>query len=143
MKSKTGCAYACEIITEPDNLSEQKESLPPAFETRLSGPASRIGKAAAKINFMQTLGKEVVGRIPLPPSIRVLKCSYTQGGHTFSRKQRGPKHTVLIEHAFSKEQTAKILARCKTNKVTVNHAISAICNVAWGRITSQSKELPM
>lgn len=68
---------------------------------------------------------------------------FKQGGHTFSRQQRAPKRTALIEHAFTKEQTVKILAHCKSNKVTVNHAICAICNIAWGRITSQSKELPM
>ena len=38
----------------------QENILPPAFETQLSTPSSAIGKAACKVNFLQTLGKEIV-----------------------------------------------------------------------------------
>lgn len=42
-------------------ISFQETVLPLAFETQLSGPKSLLGKAAAKINFIQTMGKEIVG----------------------------------------------------------------------------------
>jgi len=113
-----------ELKRELDEHHDWENILPPAFETQLSAPSSAIGKAASKVNFLQTMGKEI-------------------GGHTFSRTPRGPQRTLLIEHAFSEAQTAVILARCKANKVTVNHALSALCNVAWGRCTSQSTQLPM
>lgn len=41
--------------------SSQETVLPVAFETRLSEPKSSLGKAAAKVNFLQTMGKEIVG----------------------------------------------------------------------------------
>jgi len=113
-----------ELKNELGGHHDWENILPPAFETRLSSPSSAIGKAASKVNFLQTQGKEI-------------------GGHTFSRTQRGPQRTVLIEHAFSESQTVIILAHCKANKVTVNHALSVLCNVAWSRCTSQSKQLPM
>ncbi|KAF7978336.1 hypothetical protein HWV62_967 [Athelia sp. TMB] len=91
-----------ELIEELGQAKDWRASLPPAYESRLSGPKSAIGKAAAKVNFLQMQGKEI-------------------GGHTFSRQQRGPKTTALIEHAFTKEQTVKILAHCKSNKVQADH----------------------
>ncbi|KAJ3995576.1 hypothetical protein F5050DRAFT_1573289 [Lentinula boryana] len=89
------------------------ELLPLALESRLPALSSGIGKAAAKVNFLQTLHKEI-------------------GGHTLRRQQRGPQQTVMVEKSFSEENTVKILAKCKQNDVTINHALFALCNVAWG-----------
>ncbi|KAJ6616455.1 hypothetical protein B0H10DRAFT_1395661 [Mycena sp. CBHHK59/15] len=100
------------------------DMLPPSVESRLSAPRSRLGKAACKVNYLQALSREI-------------------GGHTLSRIQRAPKCTILQEHEFSEAQTAAILAHCKANGVTVNHALTALCNIAWARCTSQSPELPM
>jgi len=113
-----------ELLEELNSPHDWEEMLPPPIEAQLSGPSSGIGKAAAKVNFIQKSGKEI-------------------GGHAFSRIQRGPQRTILVEHSFSEAQTAAILARCKANKVTVNHALSALCNVVWSRSTSQSAELPV
>jgi hypothetical protein len=38
----------------------QDEKLPPGAETRLSVPRSGFAKAVSKVNFIQTLRKEVV-----------------------------------------------------------------------------------
>ncbi|KAJ7669309.1 hypothetical protein DFH06DRAFT_1180558 [Mycena polygramma] len=98
--------------------------LPLSVESRLSAPSSALGRAACKINYLQTLGREI-------------------GGHTLSRVQRGPKRTILQEHEFSEAQTSTILKNCKANGVTVNHALTALCSVAWARCTSQDCKLPM
>ncbi|KAJ7885180.1 hypothetical protein B0H14DRAFT_3739447 [Mycena olivaceomarginata] len=98
--------------------------LPLNVESRLSTPPSALGKAACKINYLQALSREI-------------------GGHSFSRIQRGPKHTILEEREFSEAQTSAILAKCKTNGVTVNHALIALSNIAWARCTTQTVELPM
>ncbi|KAJ7098306.1 hypothetical protein C8R44DRAFT_811305 [Mycena epipterygia] len=114
-------AELAEELEKPQNWAD---ILPLSVESRLSAPASALGRAACKINYLQTLSREI-------------------GGHTFSRTQRGPKHTILQEREFSEAQTAAILANCKTNSVTVNHALTALCNIAWARCTSQPPELPI
>ncbi|KAJ7512508.1 hypothetical protein B0H11DRAFT_484253 [Mycena galericulata] len=113
-----------ELAMELDRPQIWANILPASVESRLSVPPSALGKAACKINYLQTLSKEI-------------------GGHTFSRVQRGPKRTLLEEREFTETQTKAILANCKTNGVTVNHALTALCNIAWTRCTSQSPELPM
>ncbi|KAJ6532709.1 hypothetical protein DFH09DRAFT_1182023 [Mycena vulgaris] len=113
-----------ELAEELDKPQNWAENLPLSVEARLSAPSSALGRAACKINYMQALSHEI-------------------GGHTFSRTQRGAKKTVIQEREFSEAQTATILANCKTNGVTINHALVALCNVAWARCTSQSFELPM
>lgn len=124
-------------------MSSQETVLPVAFETQLSEPKSLLGKAAGKVNFLQTMGKEIVSYTQIAGKFPDRSVTYNQGGHSFSRIRRGQPHTVLIEHAFSELQTSAILTHCKTNGVTVNHALSALCSAAWAKIATQSKELPM
>ncbi|KAJ3934045.1 MAG: hypothetical protein NXY57DRAFT_996212 [Lentinula lateritia] len=111
------------LLSSPQTTHDLAESLmrppnwvdllPPALESRLPVLSSRIGKAAAKVNYLQTLHREI-------------------GGHTLRRQQREPKKTVMVEKSFSEEDTAKMLAKCKQSGVTINHALFALCNVAWG-----------
>ncbi|CAK5272170.1 unnamed protein product [Mycena citricolor] len=114
-------AELMEELSEPRNWMD---ALPPSLESRLRPPASAFGKAACKINYFQSLSREI-------------------GGHRLPRVQRAPKRTLFQEHEFSSDKTASILARCKANGVTVNHALVALCNVAWARCTSQTAELPI
>ncbi|KAJ7154743.1 hypothetical protein C8R46DRAFT_1118285 [Mycena filopes] len=118
---KSDAELAEQLNTPP---RDWMDILPLSVESRLSIPSSALGRAACKINYLQTLSREI-------------------GGHTLSRIQRGPKRTILQEREFSEAQTAAILANCKANGVTVNHALTALCNIAWGRCTSQSLELPI
>ncbi|KAF5366062.1 hypothetical protein D9757_012394 [Collybiopsis confluens] len=100
-----------QILTLPLNWVDL---LPPALESRIQIPSSGIARAAAKVNYLQTMYNEI-------------------GGHTLRRTQRSPQKTILIEKSFTESQTKKILAKCKQNGVTVNHALFALCNVAWGQ----------
>ncbi|KDR67496.1 hypothetical protein GALMADRAFT_258083 [Galerina marginata CBS 339.88] len=105
---------------------EWTDLLPPSFETRLDAPTSSLAKIACKVDFIKTLGKDI-------------------GGHTLPRKQRGSPQTVIYEAAFSEDDTALILRKCKANNVTVNHALIALCNLVWARNVSDPrlKENPM
>ncbi|KAJ3808809.1 hypothetical protein F5876DRAFT_45260 [Lentinula aff. lateritia] len=100
-------------LIRPLNWVRLVDLLPPALESRLPLLSSGIGKAAAKVNYLQTLHREI-------------------GGHTLRRLQREPKKTVMVEKSFTEEDTAKMLAKCKRSGVTINHALFALCNVAWG-----------
>ncbi|KAF9074229.1 hypothetical protein BDP27DRAFT_1288213 [Rhodocollybia butyracea] len=88
--------------------------LPLGFESRLSVPSNQFARAAAKINYLQIMHNEI-------------------GGHTLRRSQRLSQETKFIEVSFSESCTAKILSKCKQHSVTVNHALFALCNVAWGQ----------
>ncbi|KAF8217762.1 hypothetical protein K438DRAFT_1795604 [Mycena galopus ATCC 62051] len=113
-----------ELVEELVVAQNWTDILPANVESRLSAPSSAFGKAACKINYLQALSREI-------------------GGHSLSRIQHGPKRTIVEECEFSEAQTSAILAKCKTNGVTVNHALVALCNIAWARCTSQTLELPM
>ncbi|THV07842.1 hypothetical protein K435DRAFT_847650 [Dendrothele bispora CBS 962.96] len=88
--------------------------LPPALESRLPVNQRRFAKAAAQVNYAQTLRKEI-------------------GGHVFSRTQRAAQRTVSVEMMFDEAETASILRNCKAQSVTVNHALFVLCNFAWSR----------
>ncbi|KAK7059694.1 hypothetical protein R3P38DRAFT_2837283 [Favolaschia claudopus] len=113
-----------ELLRDLDMAQNWLDLLPLNFESRLSVPSSAFARAACKINYLNTLRREI-------------------GGHTFSRIQRGVKRTVVEEYEFSQAQTSLILANCKAHGVTVNHALVALCNIAWSRCTSQSPKLPI
>ncbi|TFK35776.1 hypothetical protein BDQ12DRAFT_725811 [Crucibulum laeve] len=106
--------------------AEWAKVLPPAFETRIEVPTGALAKIASKVDFIKTLGKEI-------------------GGHTLARRQRGPQRTVIYETAFSEDETAVILKKCKSHSVTVNHAVVALCNMVWARNISNpdNKRHPM
>ncbi|KDR70713.1 hypothetical protein GALMADRAFT_271467 [Galerina marginata CBS 339.88] len=103
-----------QIEEELSNEVEWMDVLPPAFETRMEVSTGRFSQIACKVDFIKTLGNEI-------------------GGHTLSRNQHGPQKTVIHETAFSEEETAQILKKCKSKNVTVNHALVALCNLVWTR----------
>ncbi|KAF7310472.1 hypothetical protein HMN09_00589600 [Mycena chlorophos] len=98
--------------------------LPTSLEERLLVPRSRLSRAAFQVNYLQALSKEL-------------------GGHTLPRIQRAEMQTAFEEVEFSQETTANILAKCKANGVTINHALVALSTIAWARCTDQSLELPI
>ncbi|KAJ7253698.1 hypothetical protein B0H12DRAFT_576857 [Mycena haematopus] len=109
-----------ELLEELAVAQNWMDVLPVNVESRLSAPSSAFGKAACKINYLQALSREIPSSCP----------AWT-------------KHTIVEECEFSEAQTSAILAKCKTNGVTVNHALIALCNIAWARCTSQTLELPI
>ncbi|KZO99634.1 hypothetical protein CALVIDRAFT_354359 [Calocera viscosa TUFC12733] len=87
-------------------------------------PSSRLARAAAQVNYLQSQAREV-------------------GGHVLPRQQRGPMRTVLLERGFTPEQTKRILARCKKQGVSANHAVFALVDVAWANMLETGFDLPI
>ncbi|KAG6811926.1 hypothetical protein H0H92_005257 [Tricholoma furcatifolium] len=110
-----------ELLDSIDLSTPWINRLAPAYESRCPVPPRdhKFARAAAKINFALTKEKEI-------------------GGHRFTRKQRAPRDTIFVEHVYDELQTKKILKRCKENGVTINHAITALCGVAWARVVQGS-----
>ncbi|KAG6856718.1 hypothetical protein H0H87_001507 [Tephrocybe sp. NHM501043] len=98
---------------------DQTNRLPPAFETRCAVPRGKLPRAASKVNFLMTKEKEI-------------------GGHKLVRHQRAPQKTIFAERVIDEFKTRQILRRCKENGVTINHAVEAVCGVAWAKVVSKS-----
>ncbi|KAK7440236.1 hypothetical protein VKT23_017177 [Stygiomarasmius scandens] len=103
-----------QISEELSNGNVWNDVLPPALESRLPVKQHIFPKAVAQVNYAQTLRKEI-------------------GGHVFSRTQRAAQRTASVEMVFDETETASILRNCKSQNVTVNHALFVLCNFAWGR----------
>lgn len=103
--------------------------LPPPMEERLPSLNNRWAKSAAKVNFEQTMYKEI-------------------GGQSFSRVNSPLSKTLFLERSYTTAQTSEILKKCKSNGVTVNHAIFSLCNIAWSKVKQKEvsthwKTLPL
>ncbi|KZT61766.1 hypothetical protein CALCODRAFT_490666 [Calocera cornea HHB12733] len=101
------------------------ERLPRSVEALLPpAPTSRLARAAAQVNYLQSQEREV-------------------GGHVLPRQQRGPMKTVLLERGFSRAETTAILALCKKERVSANHAVFALVDVAWANMLESGFDLPI
>jgi hypothetical protein len=57
-----------------------------------------------------------------------------QGGQVFPRKPPGSsRQTTVDTRIFGPKETATILKKCKSEGVTIAHAVFALVNVAWAR----------
>jgi hypothetical protein len=52
-------------------------------------------------------------------------------------------HTVVPTVSFDANRTKQVLKNCKAHGVSISSALFAICNIAWARILTRKKELPM
>ncbi|CAE6470327.1 unnamed protein product [Rhizoctonia solani] len=59
------------------------------------------------------------------------------GGQSFPKTKGAVRKTVVPTVSFDEERTRKILARCKTNGVSVSSAIFALCNIAWAKLLAK------
>ncbi|KAJ7326204.1 hypothetical protein DFH08DRAFT_334916 [Mycena albidolilacea] len=99
------------------------EVLVPATEARICGlSTSKFLQAAWRVDH-QKLQRRFIG------------------GHTFPRvKSTGPM-TRTIQARFSTTQTAAILAKCKSQRVTLQNTLFAVTNFAWMRLCAQHPEI--
>ncbi|OCF33645.1 hypothetical protein I317_02848 [Kwoniella heveanensis CBS 569] len=64
------------------------------------------------------------------------------GGQSFaSNKIKMDRQTVVPTISFDAAKTKAILGECKTNGVTIAHAVFALCNLAWAKRT-KDREAP-
>ncbi|KAJ7805792.1 hypothetical protein B0H14DRAFT_3770473 [Mycena olivaceomarginata] len=99
------------------------EVLVPATEARICGlSTSKFHEAAWRVDH-QKLQRRFIG------------------GHTFPRiKSTGPM-TRTIQARFSLTQTAAMLAKCKSQRVTLQNTLFAVTNFAWMRLCAQHPEI--
>ncbi|KAJ7621065.1 hypothetical protein FB45DRAFT_992166 [Roridomyces roridus] len=102
------------------------EVITPSAEARLPPPRSRLQMAAWRIDSTNVQRRAIV-RI---------------GAHTFPRisnptnvKQRA------LDIKFDRIQTATFLAKCQSERVTLQNAVFALCNFAWIRTARNHPEI--
>ncbi|KAF8218248.1 hypothetical protein K438DRAFT_1557433 [Mycena galopus ATCC 62051] len=106
------------------------EVITPSAEGRLPRPRSRFQAAALKIDSMNVQRRAI-------------------GGHTFPRIPSQVIKQTLVDVNFSPGQTAALFAKCKSERVTLQNTVFALCNFAWIRVSENhpemgtSKTLPM
>lgn len=64
-----------------------------------------------------------------------------QGGQTFARASRGPRHTVVPTVSFSLAESKRILSKCKSHGSTIASALFALSNLAYIRSTPADRML--
>lgn len=86
--------------------------LPPSLETRLG------------LSTLQT----AVGDVAQRKADAALL-----GGQVLPIRKGQPRHTIVPTHAFTPEETAVALAKCKAHGVTIAHVVFGLCAVAWNK----------
>ncbi|KAF9535684.1 hypothetical protein CPB83DRAFT_901373 [Crepidotus variabilis] len=99
--------------------------LPSSLEDRLPlNLSSKFRQAAAQVDFQLSQKRDI-------------------GGHAFPKQSKGERHTVVPTVSYDSVKTKKILSTCKTHGVSISAALFAICNVAWSRVQSKNRHLPI
>ncbi|KAJ7125793.1 hypothetical protein C8R43DRAFT_709421 [Mycena crocata] len=92
-----------------------------ATEDQLPVPRTKLQEAAWKVEHQNVLRRAV-------------------GGHVFPRvKTKATKH-VLLNARFTRLETQAMIAKCKSQRVTLSHAILALCNYAYIRTEANHPE---
>ncbi|EIW66292.1 hypothetical protein TREMEDRAFT_35234 [Tremella mesenterica DSM 1558] len=98
------------LLATPSRLPVSLEDRLPQSRTRLE---ERIG-----VEEYQRSEKSLIGGQSFPMS-----------------KIKRERKTVVPTLSYSERETKEILGKCKTNGVTIAHAVFALCSVAWSRLT--------
>ncbi|TFK56650.1 hypothetical protein OE88DRAFT_1730120 [Heliocybe sulcata] len=98
--------------------------LPVAAEGRLPTLQGKFRRAAAKVDFWRDQQKNI-------------------GGQAFPRWQSRTRQIGIRSVSFDVEKTAKILKKCKKERMSVSLVVFALCNMAWARSQPDNKHLPM
>ncbi|KAI9460527.1 hypothetical protein BJY52DRAFT_1203761 [Lactarius psammicola] len=106
-------------------LPSDVPALPVSVEENLGTDPSRLRRVAGRIDFQNSLDKQI-------------------GGQAFPRRSDPVRHTVVPTTSFDEKQTKAMLKACKAQGVSISSAMFAICNMAWARMSPREKqELPM
>ncbi|KAF7368912.1 hypothetical protein MVEN_00217300 [Mycena venus] len=106
------------------------EVITPSAEARLPQPRSRFQAAALKIDSMNVHRRAI-------------------GAHAFPRIPSQFTKQTLLDVKFDRAQTAVLVTKCKSERVTLQNTVFALCNFAWIRTArnhpeiSAPKTLPM
>jgi hypothetical protein len=65
-----------------------------------------------------------------------------QGGHAFRKARRGTRHTLVLTHSYTPEQTGRALSKCKLNGVSIANAMFTLSTFAYLRSTKPDQSGP-
>jgi hypothetical protein len=92
--------------------------LPTSMEDKLPQPSSDFKRIVGAEEYLRSEAKLV-------------------GGQGFPRNpKKMERRTVVPTFAYTPEETKAILGNCKRNGVTIAHAVFALCNLAWARLSN-------
>jgi hypothetical protein len=115
------------------------EIITPSAEARLPRPRSRFQAAALKIDSMNIQRRAIVST---SPRVSFFSSSTSvQGGHAFPRIPSKVTKQILVDVKFDRVQTAALVAKCKSERVTLQNTVFALCNFAWIRVAENHPEI--
>ncbi|KAJ7449292.1 hypothetical protein FB451DRAFT_1288036 [Mycena latifolia] len=98
------------------------EVITPSTETRLPRPHSKFQAAAWKIDSLNVHKRAI-------------------GAHAFPRLPSPVSKQTLLDIKFDPIQTAALVARCISERVTLQNTVFALCNFAWIRTAQNHPEI--
>ncbi|KAJ7471224.1 hypothetical protein B0H11DRAFT_1867837 [Mycena galericulata] len=98
------------------------EIITPCAEVRLPRPSSKYQAAAWRIDSQNVQRRAI-------------------GAHAFPRIPSTGTMQTLVDVKFDRAQTAILLARCKSEGVTLQNTVFALCNFAWIRTVQNHPEI--
>ncbi|KAH7100331.1 hypothetical protein BKA62DRAFT_706702 [Auriculariales sp. MPI-PUGE-AT-0066] len=111
-------------------VASSKESINPIprpLEERMPPLKGRFAQAVERVDYARSQERLI-------------------GGHSFPRpkSKQGPRHIVFPTYAFPPDKSKKVITTCKAHGVSFSHALFALCNIAWARMSQGAKsEQPM
>ncbi|KAJ6551674.1 hypothetical protein B0H19DRAFT_1158530 [Mycena capillaripes] len=98
------------------------EAITPAVDARLPPLRTRFQVAALKIDSMNVQRRAI-------------------GAHAFPRTASQITKQTIVEVKFDRVQTAALFAKSKSEQVTLQNAVFALCNFAWIRTAESHPEI--
>ncbi|KAL7414329.1 hypothetical protein BDY24DRAFT_339718 [Mrakia frigida] len=101
--------------------------IPVSTEQRLAIPRSwgKFHRAIGQVEFMNNQAKQI-------------------GGQTFPRAPPGAERRTHVDTVtYDPKVTATILKKCKSEGITIAHAVFALVNMAWARNKDPQNNLPL
>ncbi|KAJ7126254.1 hypothetical protein C8R44DRAFT_617828, partial [Mycena epipterygia] len=107
------------------------EAIVPATEDRLPMPRSKFQKSAWTVDNQNVQRRAIVSTCleSLPP-----------GGHVLPRVKSEVAKPVLSHIIFDVHESTAVIAKCKSQGVTLASALFALCNFAWIRTEEHHPE---
>lgn len=108
---------ALDILDMIEDALPTRSALPNCMEDKLPRSFTKLKEAVGAEEYFRSEQKLV-------------------GGQGFPRNSKKmERKTEVPTFAYTQEETKAILGNCKRNGVTIAHAVFALCNLAWARLT--------
>ncbi|KAI0706097.1 hypothetical protein BC835DRAFT_1260804 [Cytidiella melzeri] len=112
------------LLGSDKHASELESQLESEWQERWANQRDDLRSAAAHVDFEMSQQRLV-------------------GGQTFPRRKHPERKTIIPTTSFPEDRSKAMLKKCKANGVSISAAFFALCSVAWARMHSGSKDLPV